>query len=225
MIGSFFQEILDWSEVWALLIPLMVLSFSEKQPHFFKPIIVYLWLALIIDAVIDVGWKFEKCAPGWMHPNNYLYNVHSIIRFICFSLFFNLLKQPYHTRIKKMIPWLSLLFLIINFLFLEKFYEPQTISSRLFAVEAGLLLFYCLQYYLFRMKEEDVSISERSADNWVVTGLSIYVVFNFFYFLFYTTLLNNGYTSFVVAMWNYHNISFVILCIFIARAFYAVGHK
>jgi hypothetical protein len=26
-------------------------------------------------------------------------------------------------------------------------------------------------------------------------------------------------------MWNYHNISFVILCIFIARAFYAVGHK
>jgi hypothetical protein len=222
------QEILDWSEVWAPLIPLIVLSFRGKQPSFLNPIIIYLWFALVIDSIIDAGWKFgwkfEGAVPGWMHPNNYLYNIHSIVRFICFSSFFIMLKQPFHTRIKKIIPLISLLFLIINFRFFENFYEVDTISSRLFAVESGLLLFYCLQYYLFKLQEED-GVEKRGPAYWVVMGLSIYVVFNFFYFLFYTTLIESGYGKFVAYMWNYHNITFIILCIFIAKAFHASGHK
>ncbi len=224
MIKDILQEILDWSEVWAPLIPLVILTFKGRQPYYLTPIIIYLWVALIIDSIIDAGWKFEGSVPGWMYPNNYLYNIHSIVRFICFSSFFILLKQPFRTKIKKVIPILSLIFIIINFRFFENFYERETFSSRLFAIESALLLFYCLQYYLFKIKEEDI-VAKRPPDYWIVTGLSIYVVFNFFYFLLYTTLLNSNYTSFVVAMWNYHNISFIILCIFIAKAFYASGHK
>ncbi len=228
MVKDILQEILDWSEAWAPLIPLIILSFKGKQPNFLNPIIIYLWFALIIDLIIDAGWKFgwkfEGAVPGWMHPNNYLYNIHSIVRFICCSSFFILLKQPFRTTIKKLIPILSLIFLMVNFIFFENFYEVATISSRLFAVESGLLLFYCLQYYLFKLREEDVG-EKKGSDYWIVMGLSIYVVFNFFYFLLYTTLLDNNYTRFVIAMWNYHNISFIILCIFIAKAFYAAGHK
>jgi hypothetical protein len=121
-------------------------------------------------------------------------------------------------------PLFSLLFLIINFSFFENFYEVDTISSRLFAVESGLLLFYCLQYYLFKLQAEDV-VEKRGPDYWVVMGLSIYVVFNFFYFLFYKTLIEGGYGKFVAHMWNYHNLTFIILCIFIAKAFHASGHK
>jgi hypothetical protein len=224
MISDVLQEILDWSEVWAPLIGLILLTFKGKQPFFLNPIIIYLWFALVIDSIIDAGWKFEGSVPGWMHPNNYLYNIHSIIRFICFSSFFIILKQPFQTKIKKIIPFLSLIFLIINFKFFENFYEADTISSRLFAVESGLLLFYCLQYYLFKLREDDVG-EIKDPDYWVVMGLSIYVVFNFFYFLLYTTLLENGYVKFVTQMWNFHNISFIILCIFIAKAFYASRHK
>lgn len=223
MIKKIFQEILDWSEVWAPLIPLVVLSFKGKQPRYFTPVIIYLWFALVVDAIIDVGWKFNDCAPGWMHPNNYLYNIHSIGRFICFSAFFFLLGQPFRSRVDKLVPVLALLFIAINFSFFENFYERELISSRLFAVESGLLLFYCLRYYLFKSQAEE-GTERRGRDYWVVTGLSIYVVFNFFYFLFYTTLMNQ-YVDFVVAMWNFHNLTFIVLCIFIARAFYAPGHK
>src|SRR5688500_16280557 len=130
------QEILDWSEVWAPLIPLAILMFKPNQPNCFKPVIIYLWFALFIDILIDVGWKFGKIVPFWMYPNNYLYNVHSIVRFICFSTFFIRLNQPYYTGLKKAIPIISIVLLSINFIFFENFYNPQSFSSRLLAGEA-----------------------------------------------------------------------------------------
>lgn len=217
------QEILDWSEVWALLIPLIVLMLKPKQPGYLLPIIVYLVLGLIIDLFIDIGWKFKDNVPRWMYPNNYLYNIHSIVRFICFTWFFILLDQPFIKKFKTIISTLSILFIIINFSF-EDFFRADSFSSRLLAVESGLLLFFCLQYYLQKL-QDDTTTPKRTADYWVVIGLSIYVVFNFFYFLFYTTLLENGYVKFVEQMWNYHNISFIILCIFIARAFYVTRNN
>ena len=221
--NNFFQQILDWSEVWALLIPLFVLLLYPKQPRYLTPIIIYLVLALIINILIDVGWKYKEHVPQWMQSNNFLYNIHSFVRFICFSLFFNLLGKPFNRKIQKIIPILSIVFIIINFSFFEYFFKKEFFSSRLLATESGLLLFYCLQYYLHKLQDESDNL-KRLPDYWVVTGLSIYVVFNFFYFLLYTTLLENGYTKFVEQMWNYHNLSFIILCIFIARAFYVGRH-
>lgn len=224
MVKNFLQDLLDWSEVWAPLMPLVVLSFRGSQPKYTVPVIVYLWFALVIDAFIDIGWKLGGCVPGWMYPNNYLYNVHSVGRFICFSTFFYLLGHPFRSRTDKLLPLLAALFILANFLFFERFYNPKQFSSRLFAVESGLLLFYCLRYYLFQ--SQTGKPYEKGADFWVITGLSIYVVFNFFFFLFYTTLATNAqYETFLINMWNFHNVTFVILCIFIARAFYVAGHK
>lgn len=221
---SIFPEMLDWSEVWALLIPLSILLVRPNQPRFLKPVIIYLVLALIIDSLIDVGWKFKEVVPDWMHPNNWLYNLHSIIRFICFSWFFYLLGKPFAGKWHRILSILAALFVVINFSFFESFFKRESFSSRLLAVESGFLLFFCLQYYLQKL-QDDTTTSKKTADYWVVLGFSIYVVFNFFYFLFYTTLLENGYIDFVERMWTYHNISFIILCIFIARALYVSRHN
>ena len=212
-------DILDWSEVWALLIPLIVLGIRRKQPSYFKPVIVYIWLALFLDILIDLGSNFKEFVPGWIHPNNYIYNIHSIVRFICFGYFFILLKQPFFTRLKKTIPFVSLVFIIINFIILkEDFFKASPISSRLFSVEAGLLLLYCILYYLYTIHSENTT-SHKEPHYWVVIGLSTYVVFNFPYFLFYSSLITN-HIAFVLNMWYFHNITFIILCIFIAKAFY-----
>lgn len=208
-------QILDWSEVWALLIPLAVLWIHKQQPRCFKPIIVYLWLALLIDIPIDVAYIFKQSVPSWMWPNNYLYNIHSIARFACFSAFFVLLRQLYLVKIKKWLPLASGLCILVNFLFFEDFFTPNTFSSRLLSMEAGILLFYCLQYYLFRL-QEDKAGSGKGNEFWMVTGLGIYVVFNFPFFLLYTSLEVNDQVNW----WYIHNVSYIIFCIFIAKAFY-----
>ena len=220
------NKILEWSEVWALLIPLFVLSKYKKQPGFLKPVIIYLLLALLLDTAADIimeinsYYKQQHKSPPY--SNNFLYNIHSITRFICFSSFFILLRQPFLVKAKKYLPILSAVLVVINFAFYENFFDRNHISSRLFATEAGLLLFYCLQYYLFKLQED--KSGPRQADFWIVTGLSIYVVFNFPFFLLYTTLLGkNG--NLLVNLWNYHNITYIIFCIFIAKAFYVARNK
>lgn len=214
------QEVFDWSEVWAPMIPLLILLKYKKQPPYLKPVIVYLFLALLINLLIDVKWKFEDYMPLWFRDNNFLYNVHSIVRFTCFVSFFNRLRQPYLVWIKKMIiPFLSLAFLFINFYYLEYFFQHNTFSSRLLATEAGLLLFYCLQYYLYRMQEEQV-VHEQTPDFWVVLGLSIYVVINFPIFLFYSSMIvDKRWWSVAIALWNIHNAAIIFFCVFIAKAF------
>ncbi len=139
---------------------------------------------------------------------------------MCFSVFFISLKQPYLVYTKGALPVISFLFIIANFLFFEDFFNRNAFSSRLLAIEAGILLFYCLQYYLFKLQEDSAS-HKKAADFWVVTGLSIYVVFNFPFFLLYTSLEVKDQVNW----WYVHNISYIILCIFIAKAFYVSRNR
>src|SRR6476661_5583675 len=182
---SIFQIILTWSDVWALLLPMLVLWLNKKLPSYLKPIIFYLWIALFLNLFADVIGDFRKPLhlPRELQSNNFLYNIHSIVRFMCFSTFFIRLQQPFLTVFKKIVPVLSLLFVLINFSFFENFYNSGHLSGRLLATEAFLLLLYCLQYYLYQLREEELEFS-REPHFWVATGLSIYVVINFFIFLF-----------------------------------------
>ena len=79
--GKELQLILDWSEVWALLIPLFVLIGNTKQPTFLKPVIIYLLLALPINLIGDITADFKKYFPSWLQSNTPLYNIHSVVRF------------------------------------------------------------------------------------------------------------------------------------------------
>lgn len=217
---SFVQLIIDWSEVWALLIPIL---FYKKQPVSYKPVVSYVWAALLINIAIDMTWKLRDYLPPHYNSNNYLYNLHSIVRFFLFSSFFIELKQPFLVTIKKTIPLFFMVFLIINFGFYENFFNYLLFSSRLLSVEAILLLFYILQYYLFKIKQ-DVEEEIFTPDFWIVTGLGIYMAINFFIFLLYNELTVRLF-DFAVGLWNVHNISYIIFNLFLAKAFYETGKQ
>jgi hypothetical protein len=214
------QLILDWSEVWAVFIPLIFLWKFPRQSGYMRPIICYVYAALFINMAIDIfGYYGESLQlPNWMQANNYLYNVHSIVRFICFSVFFNVV-LPSFKNLRRIVSIVAGVFLVVNFVFFENFFNFRTFSSRLLTVESSLLLLYCLQFYFYKLRDEDPS-SRKKGDFWVVTGLCIYVVINFFIFLFYTTLSDLGYGDFLMTIWNVHNISYIVLCILLAKAFY-----
>lgn len=214
-----FLLILNWSEVWALLVPLFILLFKRKQPVFMKPVIFYLFAALILNMTGDLIEQYNKMHPGfWKFSNNPIYNIHSLLRFGCFSYFFILLKQKLFTSFKKMLPIIYILFVLINFTRNENFFFKDHLSGNLLSMEAFLLLIYCMLYYLSQLKSEVVGIT-GTKHFLVVTGLAIYVAANFFVFLFYVPMIAENP---VVAnnMWNVHNIAYILLCTFISKAFY-----
>ncbi|MEO6230289.1 MAG: hypothetical protein ABJB11_15855 [Ferruginibacter sp.] len=216
--GRYLLIVLDWSEVWALLIPLVVLLLRRRQPVYIRPVIVYLWLALLINAVIDVVMAINIYVPGSALSNNPYYNVHSVLRFACFSYYFIKLPQPAFVKLKWFIVLFSVLFMFIDFLFFEDFFNYDHFSGTLLVTEAYLLLIYCLQYYLAVLRSDDDNLF-KGPDFWIVTGLGIYVVVNFFVFLFYIPMLKVD-ISLATNIWNVHNIAFIIFCIFITKALY-----
>jgi len=215
---EFLLSVMNWSEVWAPLIPLAALLYKKNQPAFLRPVIVYLFFALFINLAGDLIDVTKHSLPSWLQSNNPLYNIHSIIRFVCFSYFFTAVPYTSTGISKYIIPIVSILIIIINFGFIENFGNPDHLSGNLLSAEAYMLLVYCMQYYLSKLKNEDDDVTS-GADFWVVTGLAVYVVINFFVFLFYVPMLQQDVTL-AINIWYLHNVAYIVLCIFITKAFY-----
>jgi len=216
--GRFFEILIDWSEVWALFIPLSMLMFRRNQPEAMKPVIIYLFLALFVNLLIDLMLPIGRYLPEELRSNNPLYNIHSIIRFVCFSVYFIRMPDSSFLAVKKTLVMLSVAFLVINFGFFEQFFNFDSFSGNLLSVEAYLLLIFCMFYYLSELKEDDKNLFD-SPHFWVVTGLSVYVVVNFFVFLFYIPMLKVD-VRLAINIWNVHNVAFIIFCLFLTKAFY-----
>ncbi len=220
------HTLLNWSEVWALLIPLTVLLWKRNKAAYLKPIRIYVGTTLLLNTGIVL---ISECKGKWgLHQgdffwnNNVLYNMGSILRLLLFAWFFNSLRQRFMHRLKMIIPIAFLLFVLVNFIFYENFIPFgafESFSSRLLATEAALLLFYCLQYFIFLMTEDKPIKLSFQPGIWIVTGLSIYISVSFFIFLFYA-YLSKATKDFAVNIWDVHNIVFIILCLFIAKQFY-----
>lgn len=223
MLHIFKYYTLDQAEVWATFIPLIVLKFRRKQPYNLRPVIIYLWIALFINLTGNIIAEYKVYLPSWLQSNNPLYNVNSLIRFTCFGVYFELLKQPFYKIIRRSLPVVSLFFVVINFSFFQDFFYPLRLSSRLLTVEAYLLLIYCMLYYLSQLKE-DVQELTKLKDFWITTGMSFYVVINFFVFLYYDPLYDQN-SDLADRMWDFHNVAYIILCSLTSKAFYVPYNK
>lgn len=216
-----FRTLIDWSEMWALFIPIWFIIKAKQTPVYLKPIKIFVWLSLVLNlAQLTIWYRLKLDLPEFptiLQSNTFIYNLLSATRLLTFSLFFILLQQPFMPRIKKIIPFGFILFMILNFTFFEHFFS-NALSSRILATEAALLLFYCIQYFIFQLIETQTTTLTRKKGFWIVTGLSIYVAVNFFIFLFYEYLTDSAKT-FAVDMWDVHNVVFLILCISIAIQF------
>lgn len=215
--NSIVNTLLIWSEVWALIIPLCFV-FPLKKP-FLRPVFYYLVIAFILNAVANIisNQKTIGINLPW-HSNTILYNIHSIARFVCFSYFFIRLRQNHYRSIKRIIPFIYILLVFLNFTLFDSLFNSNHISGNLLTAESYLLLIYCLLYYLSKLKDE-VPLSS-GPDFWIVIGLSIYVVINFFVFLFYVPMIKEN-PVLANNIWSIHNVGYILLCLFIAKGFYS----
>src|SRR5260221_992131 len=219
------QVILNISEVWAILIPLLYLSVSKVNRAALKEIILYLWIALLLNLIIVILVHLPnfytpeqwRSLPLLLRANAIEYNLHSIIRVILFTFYFLRNSKDALQTVKKLILVSFLSFAAINFIFFE---SPITLfSSRLFAVESVVMLFFCIYYYLNAISEEKHKKVFQQPMFWIVAGLSIYEAVSFCIFLTFTYLIKY-YTSLAQHMWNFHNLGFIIFCLFITKGFY-----
>ena len=221
-----FRTILDWSEVWAMFIPLIITLWKRKQPEYMRPVVLYVWIAFFLNltANISAEYKHKWNLPHWLHSNNFIYNTHALVRFFLFAWFFNLLRQDRLVQLKKWLPWAFLVFAIITFSFFDDFFDWNKLSSLIFSVSAGTLLFYCIIYFMHLVLDERIQHMKTQKGFWVVTGLLIYLTINFFIFLFYTTLVTTN-TKFAIQIWDVHNIAFIIFCICLAIGLYGANQR
>jgi hypothetical protein len=220
------RDILNWSEVWALFIPLVITLWKRDQPKYMRPVVLYVWIGFFLHLLANISgeFKYKWNLPHWLHTNNFIYNAIAIVRFFLFAWFFNLLGQDRLVRMKKVLPWLFLVFAVITFSFYDDFFDWNKLSSLVFSVSAGILIFYCIQYYMFFLLDEKIQSLKTQKGFLVVTGLLIYLSINFFIFLFYTTLVSSN-TKFAVKIWDVHNIAFVIFSVCIALNLYGSNQR
>ena len=155
--------------------------------------------------------------PGYSPSNNPFYNVQSVVRFSCFSFYFISIQKSSFKTLKRLLALSGVIFLLVNFIFFENFFNPDSFSGNLLTIEAYLLLLYCMLYYLAELKDDENPFN--GPHFWVVTGLAVYLVTNFFVFLFYTPMLSVN-VKLATNIWNVHNIAFIIFCLFITKALY-----
>lgn len=217
--NEFILKTLDWSEVWAMLIPLSVLIFGRRQyDSSLKPVIVYLCLGFLVNLAIDGIMAINIYFKKDLFSNNPFYNLQSVIRFACFSIYFIRLQPQSFPKTKKVLTVVSILFVVINFIFFENFFNYDSFSGNLLTTEAYLLLVFCMLFYLTELRSDRDDLF-NTPHFWVVTGLSIYVVINFFVFLFYLPMIDFD-LKLAANIWYVHNIAFIIFCLFITKAIY-----
>ncbi|MFT4154429.1 hypothetical protein [Parafilimonas sp.] len=203
--------ILQWTELWATLIPVIVWIIKKPRSYYIKPVKVY--LALILCLYIASYAVYFKIIDN----NHYYYSLIAVCRLSCFAWFFSRLKLFPNKRVIPVVYSAALILIIFNFIFLEDFLTA--FSSNTFSLEALILLVFCIRYFLKKLKADEVS-KRADASSFIITGLAVYEAVCFPLFLFYNTLIHSN-STYAAYAWNIvQNINYLIFCLFIAKAFY-----
>lgn len=223
---NWLQTIIDWAEVWALLIPLAVIIICKPGRDRSKLLVSYVIAGFLLNFTATFLLDFYYLMPRWMYVdnrvnNNLLYNIHSFTRVCLLGWYVITIRSYKYPFILKTLYAAYILITLINFTFIE---TPFYLSTRLFAAESIVLLVMCL-FYIFR------SIQDESQVNWlrhpsflVCTGICIYEGITFFIFLFFYPLhsKNSAFanSAFAEATMRLYTVTYIVLCILLACALF-----
>jgi hypothetical protein len=215
-----------WSEVWGLLIPLIVIGFIRPKGKDIRLLIAYVISAFILNFSAIFTLVYPNLVPNFLkYNNNVFYNVHSFIMVIFFSLYIISTRKYKSAFILKILLVIYFVFVILNFTFLEPL---LILSTRHFTTGSIVLLIMCLYYFIH-------SIQEESQTNWlkhpsfiICSAILMYEAITFFIYLFFYPMFNEVYNkdlSFASLMMRIYQIAFVIFCILLAMALYRSKKK
>ncbi len=216
----------DWSEVWALLIPLIIILVFKPAKKQLRPVILYVFAGFILNFLATFMVEYYYLMPSWTYTdgyvnNNILYNLHSFVRVLFLGWYIISVRQYKFPFLLKTLLIFYLVFVITNFTFYE---SPFILSTRLYAAESITLLVICL-FYFFRSMQDESDINWLKHPSFLIAaGISLYEVITFFIFLFFYPLHQKD-ISFAAVTMRIYTITFVVFCILLALALYKSRKK
>src|SRR4026208_2503059 len=196
------QFLRDWSEVLALLIPILVAFFYRPKGEHLQIIIWYVIIGFILNLAAMFMLEYADLVPSWMYVdnlanNNIFYNIHSIIRVLLFSWYIIAIREHRFTSILRILLAAYICFVLINFIIIE---SPFYLSTHLFAAESILLLLMCFSYFFNSIQDEGETNWLKHPSFLICSGISLYEFITFFIFLFFYALSQKDQAFFVVTM-------------------------
>lgn len=214
---DFLKLIWEWSEGWAMLIPLLaIFVFRPKGRHVWL-LVTYVIIAFAVNFFAQLVLQCYYLFPdSFSNSNNIYYNIHVVVRVLILGWYIiSVRPYKYHVLLKTLLI-LFITFTLINFTFFE---SPLLLSIRLFAAGNITLIICCVSYFLR-------SILEDSTVNWlkhpsfiVCTAVCLYEAVTFFIFLFIYPL---SYTDpeFGLVTLRIYQVILVVFGILLAIALY-----
>lgn len=219
-----YKIISDWSEVWALLIPLVVIL---RRPHRYRecmPLVIYILIAILLNIIAVLIQLYRDVMPDYMQNNNLFYNLHAVARVYLFSWYIGLINQKKFRTVTAVAIVLFSIFLAANFIFSESILE---LSKWLPVAETVILLLLCMKYFLFSIKDDSETDWTREPSFTACTAIALYVAATFFVFLFITSpwvayKVNQQFALFIA---EFYKVIFVIFCVLLAIAIHRSNKK
>ena len=159
----------------SILIPIIiVISRPGRIPAYAKWLLIYLVIAAIVNTTaIILTWNRVH--------NLWLLHIYTILESFLLLYYFKLIIINKSVNlIIRVLLWAFPLFCIINFLFLQSFYNFNTYAR---PVEAIMFITLCAVYWWQENKEDSEKSWGNIPNNWIVTGLMLYFAGAFFLFL------------------------------------------
>ncbi len=208
---------MTWSEVWALLIPLIFFLIYKQKDNTTRPIIYYIFIGLILNLLATLVIVFFFKLPEHLRNNTIFYNLHSIARVSFFSWYIITIRKYYRPQLYKILLAAYFVFLAFNFIFNDSI---TVYNNDLATAETITLLVLCIFFFLR-------SIQDDSEVNWLkhpaflfCAGIFLYESVSFFINLFFYKMAEKN-LSFGSLMLDIQNLIFLILCLMISMGLYS----
>lgn len=214
--NNFINYFINWSEVWSLILPLLVILKYKPVGTGVQPLVLYVVIALVLNTMATVMVQYYFSMPYWLKNNNFLYNLHSFVRVVFFSWYIMVVRRYLFSLFMKILLGLYLLGVLINFIFLQ---SPFLLNSRLFSAESILLLLFCISFFLRSMLDDSDTNWLKHPSFLFITGVILYEATSFFIFLFFYPLVKKDF-EFADLTMTIHNVMYIILCILLTVTLY-----
>jgi len=218
-----FQFLIDWSEVWALLIPLIVILVYKPKGPFVNWLIGYIILSFILNTAATLMVEYNNLFPIAMSNmgNNIFYNLHSFFMVVFLGWYIVNTRESRYKNILKMLILGYILFVIVNFILWESVFR---LSTNHFTAGSIVLLILCFTYFLQLLVSDDNKINWIRHPSFIIcVGVCLYLAITFFIFLFFYPLFNNkseSVRSFAQLMMKVYQAAFIVFCILISIGLY-----